>query len=42
MYGFSYLARRLKAGTDEKSIVFLHPKSSHGVLVELYEDQYQF
>ena len=36
--GFQLLSEEPKAGADGKSIVFLHPKSSHGVLVELCED----
>src|SRR6056297_3508410 len=40
--GFQLLSETPKEGADEKSIVFLHPKSSHGVLVELCEDQTQF
>ncbi|MBZ9777586.1 methylmalonyl-CoA epimerase [Psychroflexus sp. CAK8W] len=37
--GFQLLSEEPKAGADGKSIVFLHPKSNHGVLVELCEDQ---
>ncbi|MFO7744142.1 MAG: methylmalonyl-CoA epimerase [Psychroflexus sp.] len=37
--GFQLLSEEPKAGADGKSIVFLHPKSSHGVLVELCEDR---
>ncbi|NEV92632.1 methylmalonyl-CoA epimerase [Psychroflexus sp. YR1-1] len=40
--GFQLLSEEPKAGADGKSIVFLHPKSNHGVLVELCEDQTQF
>lgn len=40
--GFQLLSEEPKAGADDKSIVFLHPKSNHGVLVELCEDQSQF
>ncbi|SDG39896.1 methylmalonyl-CoA epimerase [Psychroflexus sediminis] len=40
--GFQLLSEKPKAGADGKSIVFLHPKSNHGVLVELCEDQTQF
>lgn len=37
--GFQLLSDEPKAGADNKSIVFMHPKSSHGVLVELCEDR---
>jgi methylmalonyl-CoA/ethylmalonyl-CoA epimerase len=37
--GFQLLSDEPKAGADDKSIVFMHPKSSHGVLVELCEDR---
>jgi len=40
--GFQLLSDKPKPGADQKSIVFLHPKSSHGVLVELCEDKTQF
>jgi methylmalonyl-CoA/ethylmalonyl-CoA epimerase len=33
--GFTLLSDIPKPGADQKQIVFLHPKSSHGVLVEL-------
>jgi len=33
--GFTLLSDTPKPGADEKEIVFLHPKSSNGVLVEL-------
>ncbi len=33
--GFTLLSDVPKPGADQKQIVFLHPKSSHGVLVEL-------
>lgn len=37
--GFQLLSDEPKAGADDKSIVFMHPKSSHGVLIELCEDR---
>lgn len=36
--GFRVLNEMPKIGADNKKVVFLHPKSSHGVLVELCED----
>jgi methylmalonyl-CoA/ethylmalonyl-CoA epimerase len=36
--GFQVLNEQPKLGADSKRIVFLHPKSAHGVLVELCED----
>lgn len=33
--GFSLLSETPKPGADNKKIVFMHPKSSNGVLVEL-------
>lgn len=36
--GFSVLNKEPKKGADGKWVVFLHPKSSHGVLVELCQD----
>jgi len=33
--GFTLLSDVPKPGADQKQIAFLHPKSSHGVLVEL-------
>ncbi|KAA3619170.1 MAG: methylmalonyl-CoA epimerase [Flavobacterium sp.] len=36
--GFSVLNKEPKRGADNKWVVFLHPKSSHGVLVELCQD----
>jgi methylmalonyl-CoA/ethylmalonyl-CoA epimerase len=35
--GFRLINETPKMGADNKRIVFLHPKSSHGVLVELCE-----
>jgi len=36
--GFKVLNETPKLGADNKKVVFLHPKSSHGVLVELCEE----
>lgn len=36
--GFKVLNETPKQGADGKIVVFLHPKSSHGVLVELCQD----
>ncbi|MCB9263090.1 MAG: methylmalonyl-CoA epimerase [Flavobacteriales bacterium] len=36
--GFLFINENAKAGADGKKIVFLHPKSTNGVLVELCED----
>ncbi len=37
--GFQLLSDEPKPGADGKTIVFMHPKSSHGVLVELCADE---
>ncbi|HZY81253.1 MAG TPA: methylmalonyl-CoA epimerase [Cyclobacteriaceae bacterium] len=37
--GFQLLSDAPKNGADNKSIVFLHPKTTNGVLVELCSDQ---
>jgi methylmalonyl-CoA/ethylmalonyl-CoA epimerase len=37
--GFELLAQQPKDGADNKRIVFLHPKTTNGVLVELCEDR---
>lgn len=37
--GFTMLAEEPKPGADNKMIVFLHPKTTNGVLVELCEDK---
>lgn len=37
--GFMILNDQPKNGADNKSINFVHPKSTHGVLVELCEDK---
>ncbi len=39
--GFTLLNDQPKAGADNKQIVFMHPKSTNGVLVELCEDNSQ-
>lgn len=36
--GFTVLNEKPKKGADNKRVAFLHPKSSHGVLVELCEE----
>ncbi|RMA66045.1 methylmalonyl-CoA epimerase [Ulvibacter antarcticus] len=36
--GFRVLNETPKRGADNKLVVFLHPKSSHGVLVELCQE----
>lgn len=36
--GFILLNQQPKKGADNKLVAFLHPKSSHGVLVELCQD----
>ncbi|HZH69251.1 MAG TPA: methylmalonyl-CoA epimerase [Flavobacteriaceae bacterium] len=36
--GFQVLNETSKKGADNKLVVFLHPKSSHGVLVELCQE----
>lgn len=37
--GFQVLNEQPRPGADGKVVVFLHPKSSHGVLVELCQDR---
>ncbi len=37
--GFTLLNQQPKDGADNKRIVFLHPKTTNGVLVELCEDK---
>jgi methylmalonyl-CoA/ethylmalonyl-CoA epimerase len=37
--GFALLAQQPKDGADNKRIVFLHPKTTNGVLVELCADR---
>ena len=36
--GFSFVSKKLTNGADNKIIVFLHPKSTNGVLVELCQE----
>lgn len=36
--GFTVLNEKPKKGADHKLVAFLHPKSSHGVLVELCQE----
>ena len=36
--GFHLLMEEPKPGADGKLICFLHPKSAHGVLIELCQD----
>jgi methylmalonyl-CoA/ethylmalonyl-CoA epimerase len=37
--GFSLLAEKPKSGADNKEIIFLHPKTTNGVLVELCQEK---
>jgi methylmalonyl-CoA/ethylmalonyl-CoA epimerase len=37
--GFQTLATDAKDGADNKRIAFIHPKCTHGVLVEMCEDK---
>ncbi len=37
--GFSLLSDSPKAGADNKEIVFLHPKTTNGVLIELCQEK---
>jgi methylmalonyl-CoA/ethylmalonyl-CoA epimerase len=37
--GFEFINAAPKDGADNKKIVFLHPKSTNGVLVELCEEK---
>ena len=36
--GFSFINEKPKQGADNKWVVFLHPKESNGVLIELVSD----
>ncbi|MCF6350589.1 MAG: methylmalonyl-CoA epimerase [Flavobacteriaceae bacterium] len=36
--GFTVLNEKPKKGADNKLVAFLHPKSSHGVLIELCQE----
>ncbi|MDO3424000.1 methylmalonyl-CoA epimerase [Chryseobacterium sp. APV1] len=37
--GFEFLSEEPKEGADNKLVVFLHPKSTNGVLVELCQEK---
>lgn len=37
--GFAFISEEPKEGADNKLIVFLHPKTTNGVLVELCQDR---
>jgi methylmalonyl-CoA/ethylmalonyl-CoA epimerase len=37
--GFQFIDDKPKAGADGKLIVFLHPKSTNGVLIEICQDR---
>ena len=37
--GFTLLADKPKSGADNKEIVFLHPKTTNGVLIELCQEK---
>lgn len=37
--GFQFISEEPKEGADNKLVVFLHPKSTNGVLVELCEEK---
>ena len=37
--GFRILNKKPKKGSDNKLVVFLHPKSTNGVLIELCQDK---
>ncbi len=37
--GFEFINDQPKAGADGKKIVFIHPRSANGILVELCEDR---
>lgn len=37
--GFQFISETPKQGADDKLVVFLHPKSTNGVLVELCTDR---
>jgi methylmalonyl-CoA/ethylmalonyl-CoA epimerase len=38
LLGFEFISTTPKKGADNKMIVFIHPKTTNGVLVELCED----
>ena len=37
--GFIFISEEPKEGADNKSVVFLHPKSTNGVLIELCQEK---
>ena len=37
--GFIFISEEPKDGADNKLVVFLHPKSTNGVLVELCQEK---
>ncbi len=37
--GFRLLSKSPRPGADNKQVLFLHPKSSHGVLIELCQEE---
>lgn len=37
--GFEFIAEEPKEGADNKLVVFLHPKSTNGVLIELCQEK---
>jgi methylmalonyl-CoA/ethylmalonyl-CoA epimerase len=37
--GFQFISEEPKEGADNKLVVFLHPKSTNGVLVELCQEK---
>ena len=37
--GFQFISEEPKDGADNKRVVFLHPKSTNGVLVELCQEK---
>lgn len=37
--GFTLISEQAKDGADNKRICFLHPKTSHGVLIELCQEK---
>lgn len=38
-HGFQFISEQPKEGADKKLVVFLHPKSTNGVLVELCQEK---
>lgn len=37
--GFQFISKEPKAGADNKLVVFLHPKTTNGVLVEICQEK---